>query len=64
MSNMAQPIYRHSGKFPPYAPIVILGVGAVTGLAGGIVYGILDWLVPFIYLNSSVVVSRDVGPIA
>ncbi|XAM00639.1 hypothetical protein OT109_04450 [Phycisphaeraceae bacterium D3-23] len=50
MSNATALFYRHSGKFPPYAPFMILGGGLVTGVLGGMAYGIIDWLVPFIYI--------------
>lgn len=50
MAADPQIVYRPSGKFPPYAPITVLGTGLVTGLIGGALYGILDWWVPFIYI--------------
>lgn len=44
--------YRHSGEFGMSGLVTMLGVGAVTALVGGAVYGYADAFIPFVYVIS------------
>jgi hypothetical protein len=43
--------YRHSGKFGPAAPALMLLAGGATAIVGGAIYGIAIRYIPFIYVN-------------
>lgn len=43
--------YKHSGKVAPQAFILMLLAGLGCSIALGLIYGIVTWLNPFIYIN-------------
>ncbi|MDP6634526.1 MAG: hypothetical protein QGG42_06490 [Phycisphaerae bacterium] len=51
MKNMNDPFYRHSGRFGPVGMMIMLGLGAASGIVSGAIYGALIYWSPIIYLN-------------
>ena len=51
MNSNIHPFYRHSGKFSPLAPVMVLLAAVVAAIPLGLLYAYLVKWIPFIYLN-------------
>lgn len=58
---MSSVYYRHSGRFSPLAPLVLLVGAALPAAVGGWLYGLADLWCPIIYLNFLMTLALGFG---